>query len=123
MELGFTLGARKDMPDHGYGISAFIGNRPGFEVDGAVPEADRFLVYLDGFYKITSALDVRAELMFGNDRDPLVSSGAPVFAGETDVLAEIGKVHGIVSARIDYESLPAQHGVRCDFSRNGKFTG
>jgi hypothetical protein len=120
MELGFTLGARMDSSDYGYGISAFIGNRPGFDVDGAVPEADRFLVYLDGFYKITSALDLRGEVMFGNDRDPLLSSGSPVFAGETDVLGYHVQLNYFANPQnqftVKYESYDPDTGD--DFSTN-----
>lgn len=87
MRLGYTVGVKLDTADYAAGISAFFSERPGFTSGGGatIPGADRFLVYLDGMYRVSSALDVRAEVMFGKDRDPLGGT-TPTFAGETDVL-------------------------------------
>ncbi len=87
MKLGFTVGARMDTPNYGYGISAFFGSRPAVGVldQGAAPETDRFLVYLDGMYAITKDLTARAEVMTGKDRDPL-GGETPTFIDETNVL-------------------------------------
>lgn len=86
MKLGFTVGARTEMPNYAYGISAFFGSRPGIGKEGGgAAETDRFLVYLDGMYAITEKLTARAEVMGGKDRDPL-GGETPTFAGETNVL-------------------------------------
>ncbi|MDQ2986103.1 MAG: porin [Armatimonadota bacterium] len=87
MKVGVTVGARTDMPNYGYGISAFFGSRPSFTSGGGgvIPESDRTLVYLDGMYAVTKALTARGEVMFGKDRDPL-GGATPTFADETNVL-------------------------------------
>lgn len=86
MRLGYTLGARTDTADYGFGVSAFIGERKGFDIiDGMVPDTDRFLVYIDGMYAFTPSLVARGEVMFGKDRDPL-GGDDPTFTDETDVL-------------------------------------
>jgi predicted porin len=58
--------------------------------------------------------------MFGNDRDPLVSSGAPVFAGETDVLGYHVQLNYFANPQsqftVKYESYDPDTGD--DFSTN-----
>ena len=119
MQLGFTLGARTDTPNYGYGVSAFFGSRPGFDTDGTVPEADRMLVYLDGMYKVSKDVDVRAEVMFGKDRDPLGGS-TPTFAGETNVLGYHLQLNYFVNPQnqitLKYENYDPDTGD--DFSTN-----
>jgi hypothetical protein len=121
MQLGFTVGARTDMPKYAYGISAFIGSRPGFTSGGGaiIPETDRFLVYLDGMFQVTKALDVRGEVMFGKDRDPLGGEN-PTFAGETDVLGYHVQLNYFANPMnqftVKYESYDPDTGD--DFSTN-----
>lgn len=70
-----TLGIRKYAIQYEFGVSGFFGKRPPVAASGndpASPEVNRHFIFVDGTYVglLTEALTMRAEAMFGRDRDP-----------------------------------------------------